>query len=394
MWLFLIVACLTQQATRTQEFRTKRHLNPQEFMTVSEVIQYWRYPSEEYEVLTKDGYYLQINRIPHGIHSLEKKGTKPPVLLVHGLPGEGRMWIANLPNNSLGFFLADAGYDVWILNTRGSSWSRRHQNLSIYQEEFWDFSFHEIGVYDIPAAINFILQKTEREGLYYIGHSQGGTVGFIAFSTMPELAQKAKLFIALNPGYTIVNGRGLSYLLIILPDSFRRIIWGNKEYGLFNNQMKVIVAKLCSYAVIDRLCLQYFFLCFGFNKKNMNASRADVYIGIYPDFTSVKTMTHWEQVSKSNEFRYFDYGNENKAIYNTTTPPFYKIEDMIVPTAVWSAGKDILVTTTDIELLLPRIRNLVFYKNIPDWQHVDSIWGIDAPMRLYPDMLYLMQEYN
>ncbi|XP_054838912.1 lipase member M-like isoform X2 [Eublepharis macularius] len=363
-------------------------------MTKSEVIQYWRYPSEEYEVLTKDGYYLQINRIPHGIHSLEKKGTKPPVLLVHGLPGEGRMWIANLPNNSLGFFLADAGYDVWILNTRGSSWSRRHQNLSIYQEEFWDFSFHEIGVYDIPAAINFILQKTEREGLYYIGHSQGGTVGFIAFSTMPELAQKAKLFIALNPGYTIVNGRGLSYLLIILPDSFRRIIWGNKEYGLFNNQMKVIVAKLCSYAVIDRLCLQYFFLCFGFNKKNMNASRADVYIGIYPDFTSVKTMTHWEQVSKSNEFRYFDYGNENKAIYNTTTPPFYKIEDMIVPTAVWSAGKDILVTTTDIELLLPRIRNLVFYKNIPDWQHVDSIWGIDAPMRLYPDMLYLMQEYN
>uniref|UniRef100_A0A670IB44 Partial AB-hydrolase lipase domain-containing protein n=1 Tax=Podarcis muralis TaxID=64176 RepID=A0A670IB44_PODMU len=176
MWLFVAVVCLMQQTTESEEFLRKRHLNPQEFMTTNEIIQYWGYPSEEYEILTEDGYYLQINRIPYGMHSSGKTGPRPVVLLVHGILLESRCWIANLPNNSLGFFLADAGYDVWMINARGTSWSRRHKTLSIDQEEFWDFSIHEIAIYDIPATINFILQKTKQEGLYVISQSQGGTL--------------------------------------------------------------------------------------------------------------------------------------------------------------------------------------------------------------------------
>lgn len=34
MWVFLIVTCLILQATNSEEFKTRRHLNPQEFMTV------------------------------------------------------------------------------------------------------------------------------------------------------------------------------------------------------------------------------------------------------------------------------------------------------------------------------------------------------------------------
>uniref|UniRef100_A0ABM5FVC4 Lysosomal acid lipase/cholesteryl ester hydrolase-like n=1 Tax=Pogona vitticeps TaxID=103695 RepID=A0ABM5FVC4_9SAUR len=394
IWLVLAAANLIQQAVNSEEFIIRRHLNPQEFMTVNEILHYWGYPSEEYQILTEDGYYLTANRIPYGRNNPVKPGLRPAVLLVPGLVIEGREIIANLPNNSLGFVLADAGYDVWIINNRGTTWSRKHQNLTIDQEEFWDFTFHEMAIYDLPATMNFILQKTHQEGLYIIGHSQGASLGFITFTVMPQLAKKVKLLMCLAPGYTFVGMKGPLSVLLSLPEGLIRLIWGNKEFCPVSNRLKLLNAKLCSYAIIDKLCLHIIFICAGYNEKNLNVSRADVYFGIYPDYSSVKTIIHWGQIAKSKEFKYFDYGSKNEAIYNMSTPPFYRIEDMAVPTAVWSGGKDIIEDKKDIKRLLPRITHLVFYKNIPSWQHLDFIWGLDAPESLYTDMLCLMQKFK
>ncbi|XP_063162239.1 lipase member M-like [Candoia aspera] len=394
MWLALAVTCLIQQAVTSGESISGRHLHPQRLMNISQIIQYWGYPSEEYEILTSDGYYLKANRIPNGIHSPEKTGPKPVVLLVPGLITEGRCWLINLPSNSLGFVLADAGYDVWIINNRGSTWSRRHQNLTIDQEEFWDFSFHEMGIYDIPASINFILQKTKQDSLYYIGHSQGASLGLITFSTSPQLAQKVKLLMCLGPAYTLEDIKGITKYILLLPYKVKRYLWGNKEFSMLSNQAKNITANLCSYPAIDQLCTQVFFSFAGFNENNINMSRVDLYLGIYPDFASVKTVFHWTQVSESNEFKYFDYGDKNKAVYNMTKPPFYKIEDITVPTAVWNGGNDFVVRPKDIDHLLPQLTNLVFHKYIPSWNHGDFIVGLDAPKYLHKDLLHLMQNYK
>lgn len=39
------------------------------------MINYWGYPSEEYEVITEDGYILGIYRIPYGKKNSENLGT-------------------------------------------------------------------------------------------------------------------------------------------------------------------------------------------------------------------------------------------------------------------------------------------------------------------------------
>ncbi|ETE58067.1 Lipase member M, partial [Ophiophagus hannah] len=124
----------------------------------SERIRYWGYCCEEYEILTEDGYYLNMNRIPGG--------NKSAVLLMHGLVMDGSVWISNLPHQSLGFILADAGYDVWIGNSRGNSWSRRHKHLSVNETEFWNFS----------AMTEFILQKTGQQKIFYAGHAVGSLI--------------------------------------------------------------------------------------------------------------------------------------------------------------------------------------------------------------------------
>lgn len=42
---------------------------------------------------------------------------------------DGMTWLLNSPEQSLALILADHGYDVWIANTRGTSFSRRHVSL-------------------------------------------------------------------------------------------------------------------------------------------------------------------------------------------------------------------------------------------------------------------------
>ncbi len=52
------------------------------------------------------------------------------------------------------------------------------------------FSFDEMVRYDLPAMINYVLEITGKEYVWYIGHSQGSLIGFAAFSANQNLANK------------------------------------------------------------------------------------------------------------------------------------------------------------------------------------------------------------
>ena len=57
-------------------------------------------------------------------------------------------------------------------NSRGNKHSRFHRFLDPdYDKEYWDFSFYEMGKYDLPAVITYILTETGVQDLTYIGHS-------------------------------------------------------------------------------------------------------------------------------------------------------------------------------------------------------------------------------
>lgn len=93
-------------------------------------------------------------------------------------------------NTSAAYKFADAGYDVWIANARGNTYSRQHITMHPNDPQFWDFSWHEIGVYDIPATIDYILKYTNQTKLSYVGHSQGVTCFYVTMSELPEYNDK------------------------------------------------------------------------------------------------------------------------------------------------------------------------------------------------------------
>ncbi|XP_041874833.1 lysosomal acid lipase/cholesteryl ester hydrolase-like isoform X2 [Corvus kubaryi] len=369
----------------------KKSRDPECFMNVSEIIRYHGFPSEEYEVTTEDGYILGVYRIPAGRNS-QNTEKKPAVLLHHGVLADATHWISNLPNNSLGFLLADAGYDVWLGNSRGDTWSLKHKTLKPCQKEFWQFSFDEMGKYDIPAELYFIMNKTGQKDVYYIGHSEGSTAGFIAFSTYPDLSQKIKAFFSLAPVVTITHATSPAVKLTQLPQPLIRLLLGCKGAFHYHELMKGLATQLC--ACLGKVCGNIFCAIAGGRIQNMNTSRADAYAGHYPAGTSVQNVIHWHQILRADQFQAYDYGcKENMKRYNQTAPPVYKIEEIRTPTAVWSGGEDKFADPKDMARLLPRITNLIYHEHFPAWGHLDFIWGLDATEKMYLKIIELMKKY-
>ncbi len=96
-----------------------------------------------------------------------KNRHSEPILFCHGLG-------ANMHNfdvtekYSLARYMANSGYDSWILNLRGADVK------GIIEYDNWDFNFDDFVKKDVPDAVHYILNKTQDRGLYWIGHSMGG----------------------------------------------------------------------------------------------------------------------------------------------------------------------------------------------------------------------------
>ncbi|XP_049528930.1 lipase 3 [Dermacentor silvarum] len=172
------------------------------------------YPLETHEVVTEDGYMLQMHRIPHGrmgscAHISASKdrwcGGRGPVFVMTGLLADSASLVLDFPDQSLGFVLADNGYDVWLGNTRGNTFGRRHRSLDVRSRQFWNFTFHEHAIYDLPAQIDYVLSNTVQRQLLYIGLSQGTLSFFTMMSERPEYNDKVKAFAGLAPFHKLAH---------------------------------------------------------------------------------------------------------------------------------------------------------------------------------------------
>lgn len=153
-----------------------------------EVVRYVKslgYQASAYQVVTQDGYILRLHRI----YPKYNKGCKVPMFLMHCAFTNSMYWV-NTPNVALGLYLADEGYEVYMGNVRGNKYSEAHKWLDPNSLKFWTFGYHEMGIYDTPAMIDYTLELSGSDKVIYVGHSISTTQALVFLSLRPEYNQK------------------------------------------------------------------------------------------------------------------------------------------------------------------------------------------------------------
>ncbi|XXG50270.1 hypothetical protein AAC387_Pa02g4312 [Persea americana] len=82
---------------------------------------------------------------------------------------------------SLGYILANSGFDVWITNTRGTRWRLKHQSFDPTKPSYWDWSWDELVQYELPAIVGFVHSQTGQK-MHFVGYSLGTLIALSSFS--------------------------------------------------------------------------------------------------------------------------------------------------------------------------------------------------------------------
>lgn len=106
---------------------------------------------------------------------------------------------------------------------------------------------------------------------------------------------------------------------------------------------------------------------------------------------SLKQLNHYYQLNLSGKFRQYDHQERNQKFYNSSTPPDYKLKNIIAPTYVYSGGCDALVAEEDVVELKEVLPNVRKYRNFKNFNHCDFNYAKNARTIFYYDML---QEFN
>lgn len=357
------------------------------------------YPFESHVVTTDDGYILTMHRIPHGINGPSE--NRPVVFLQHGLLCSSADWLVTGPEQALAFILADNGYDVWMGNARGNTHSRHHVSLSPNSREFWEFSWHEIGIYDLPAMIDYVIEVTGRPKIHYAGHSQGTTSFFIMTSERPEYNDKIILAHMMAPVAFMSNL--VSPFVRALSPFVDQVEWimgmlGVYEFMPTTDMMEKGGYWLCrDTSLFQEVCANALFLIGGFNSAQLNRTILPDILANTPAGAAVGQLVHYGQGVNSGKFRQYDYGLlENIRIYGSTSPPDYKLDKITCPIALHYSNNDWLAALKDVDELASKLKSSIGKFRVPDdkFNHLDYQWATDAKSLLYKRMLSLMERYT
>lgn len=374
--------------------------DPSIHMSTPQLIAVHGYSAESHTVLTDDGYILTIHRIPYSKHAANKIAPRKTVLLHHGLLGSSADWVLAGSENSLAYILSEAGYDVWLANVRGNTYSRAHISRSVDSFAFWNFTWHDVSQHDLPAVIDYIMEiKGWDVKINYIGHSMGTTILFALLSTKTHYNKILRAGFALAPVAYMSHIESPIHIFAKYANNIEYLmkLLGANEFLPQNSVLRWLSKHACEINHYEEaICENSFFIFCGFDEKQFNRTLLPIILGHVPAGASTKSLVHYAQEIQNNgHFQQFDYGREgNLKQYGTVKPPAYPLSKITLPIALMSAQNDWLAGEVDVSNLYVQLKNPIEHYVVPlkEFNHIDFLWATDAPQLVYKRLLELLEE--
>ncbi|KAK1395088.1 Lipase [Heracleum sosnowskyi] len=349
------------------------------------------YPCSEHSTTTKDGYMLGLQRVSSRIRKL-RGGNGPPVLLLHGLFMGGDSWFLNSPDESLGFILADQGFDVWIGNVRGTHWSHGHVTLSMEDKDFWDWSWQDLALFDLAEMILYVNAITNSK-VFVVGHSQGTIMSLAAF-TQPEIVKMVAAAALLCP---------ISYLDHITSPFVRDMVFMHLDGIMVDLGIHQLNFKSdFGTKVMDMMCdsnIDCGDMLGSITGKNccFNSSRVDYYLDNEPHPSSAKNLQHLFQMIRKGTFAKYDYGFiKNLKIYGQLKAPTFDLSHIPASLPIWMGygGNDALADVKDVQRTIKELQSKPDMLYLENYGHIDFLLSIYAKRDVYDSLISFFRSYG
>jgi hypothetical protein len=205
--------------------------------------------------------------------------------------------VLNGPEESLAFVLADAGFDVFLANSRGNEYGRGGvAGGGATSAYFWQWSWDEMAAFDLPAAVAAVLHLSGQSSLSLVAFSQGTTVALAALaagnSMLPPRSIRQALLLGPVAYATHVDSVPLQRLADLGTDQ-ALLLLGAREFSPSGELLRRLSGDLCSSA--PELCVSALTAICGFNAYNADPARIPRYLNYTPSGTSTQNMAHWAQ---------------------------------------------------------------------------------------------------
>ena len=353
---------------------------------------------------------------------------KYPVLLMHGLLQSAGAFCVN-DDDSLAFYLAKCGYDVWLGNNR-CGFKPEHTLLEPKDARMWAWNIRQMGVLDLPALVSRVLSETGFSQLGLVAHSQGTTQAMVALAKeqRPDLGSKISVFCALAPAAyagPLIGKAYFKFMRIISPGIFRMIFGIHSFIPFMLDMHNLLPGGLYAF-----LGYRVFSFLFSWTDARWDRGLRNRMFQFSPVYVSAESMRWWlgrdcfakqkcilatreegkledEEDKEEEEMeRFYNEGarhstelpadrseadaKDEYAVGKTGSWPdngkdrgrFAWYDERAPPMAFWVAGSDDLVDGRRLLRRFHRKREpyvkLVHEKVIENYEHLDVIWAVDS----------------